>query len=156
MDPSFKPYRTGNVLVMERYPCGRGVGLSKGRNLVYYLCKCELCGRESVLSGDDVSKHPYSCECAPKPNGNRYGLGYKDGTMLSMLKRNKRVRCDSSSGVTGVYFEKKRNKWVAEITLKGKGKHLGSFDSKEDAIKARAEGEKKYFEPLLNDEKKGN
>ena len=58
MDPNFKPHKTFNVLVEERYPCGHGDGLSKGRSLVYYLCKCELCGKEFILSGDEVASIP--------------------------------------------------------------------------------------------------
>ena len=58
MDPNFKPHKTFNVLVEERYPCGHGDGLSKGRSLVYYVCKCELCGKEFILSGDEVASIP--------------------------------------------------------------------------------------------------
>lgn len=36
MNPNFKPYRTGMMTVLERYPCGKGNGKSKGRMFVYY------------------------------------------------------------------------------------------------------------------------
>ena len=58
MDVNFKPYKTGMVTVKEKYPCGRGD--SKGRNHVYYLCQCD-CGKEFIVSGDELSRHPYSC-----------------------------------------------------------------------------------------------
>lgn len=47
------------MTVLERYPCGKGNGKSKGRMFVYYLCKCD-CGKEFIVGGDELSKHPYS------------------------------------------------------------------------------------------------
>ena len=88
MDVNFKPYKTGMVTVKEKYPCGRGD--SKGRNHVYYLCQCD-CGKEFIVSGDELSRHPYSCGCTPKPikgkgRLNDWALGYdgKEHTMLCM------------------------------------------------------------------------
>lgn len=81
MDPSFKPYRTGMMTVLERYPCGKENGKTKGRCFVYYLCKCD-CGKEFIVGGDELSKHPYSCGCIPKPKKgeagrtNDWALGY--------------------------------------------------------------------------------
>ena len=58
---------------------------------------------------------------------------------------NKGIRSNNSSGVTGVGWSKKNNKWRARITLNNKEYHLGYFDDKNDAIKARKEAENKYF-----------
>jgi len=44
---------------------------------------------------------------------------------------NKKVRCDSSSGLKGVQL--RRGRWVARIKGDGKRLHLGSFDTKEAA-----------------------
>jgi hypothetical protein len=65
MDPSFKPYESGLLIVEEGYPCGKSIG-QRGRANVYYLCKCQ-CGKEFIVTGDELSKHPYSCGCTPKP-----------------------------------------------------------------------------------------
>ena len=65
---------------------------------------------------------------------------------LSQNKRNSRVYKNNSSGVTGVYWYSKTQKWIANITkIKGEHKHLGYFINKEDAIQAREEAEIKYF-----------
>lgn len=45
----------------------------------------------------------------------------------------------------GVCFDKKRNKYVAYITINGHQKHLGYFIDEVDAIKARKDAEEKYF-----------
>ena len=58
------------------------------------------------------------------------------------------MRKANTSGVTGVCFSKKGNKWFARIRLDGKSKHLGSFADKQDAIEARKDAEIKYgFHP---------
>ena len=52
---------------------------------------------------------------------------------------------NNTSGVIGVHWDKVIKKWRARVMLNGKSKHLGYFTNKEDAIKARKEGEIKYF-----------
>jgi hypothetical protein len=46
---------------------------------------------------------------------------------------NTNLRSNNSSGVRGVYFNKKDQKWFARIKKNYKYYFLGSFDSKEDA-----------------------
>ncbi len=56
-----------------------------------------------------------------------------------------KLRSDNTSGIIGVSWNKVNKKWRAMIMIYGKAKHLGYFINKEDAIKARKEGEIKYF-----------
>ncbi len=154
MNPNIKPYRTGMLTVKEKYVCGRE-GETNKKCHVYYLCQCD-CGKEVIFSGEEIAKHPYSCGCTPKPEisqnpgpSNRNFLGYTDGTMLCMLKPERAVYSNSSSGISGISYEKRRKKWRTQICLKGKNHFLGYFDAKEDAIKARIEGERKYWDPML-------
>lgn len=60
-------------------------------------------------------------------------------TMNSILKSN------NSSGVTGVSWDKKRNKWIVSIMKNYKAIYLGRFDDFEDAVKARKSAEEIYF-----------
>lgn len=56
------------------------------------------------------------------------------------------LRKDNSTGVTGVYYDKRINKWYSQIKIKGRKRiTLGYFENKEDAIKTRKEAEEKYF-----------
>jgi len=142
------------LTVKERYPCGCGDG-HKGRNHVYYLCRCD-CGKEVIFSGDEIAKHPYSCGCTPKPMGsqsndppNLIGHGRQDGTQLCMISPSRAVYSSSSTGVSGVSYEKRRKKWRVQICFRGKFHFLGYYSTKEDAIKARIEGERKYWDPML-------
>lgn len=50
---------------------------------------------------------------------------------------NKRIRKDNISGKTGVSYETKGNKWVAEISVDGVHYRLGRFDDLEKAISTR-------------------
>ena len=81
--------------------------------------------------------------------------GTKDDNRFSNLReatnqenhRNRtRLPSNNTSGHVGVYWKRKRQKWCAQIKINGEVKVLGSsFDSKQDAIAARREAEKKYF-----------
>lgn len=64
---------------------------------------------------------------------------------ISQNTMNRAIRNDNTSGCTGVYWNKQRNKWVAKIIVNKKQIHLGFFDKLEDAIKARKNAEGKYF-----------
>lgn len=59
--------------------------------------------------------------------------------------RNLGVRKNNSTGVIGVYFDKRRNKWYSQIHLEGKTITLGCFVQKKEAINARLAAEVKYF-----------
>lgn len=58
---------------------------------------------------------------------------------------NTKLPSDNKSGVTGVHFDKNRQKWLASIGLNNKTIHLGRFDNFDDAVKARRDAEEKYF-----------
>lgn len=62
----------------------------------------------------------------------------QNGHNMSITKRN-------SSGYKGVFWDKKRNKWYAYISLGEKDKYLGLFVVKEDAARAWNEAAKKYY-----------
>jgi len=64
---------------------------------------------------------------------------------MSQNQMNKKKQINNTSGYTGVQWYKSRNKWRAVIEVNKKVHHLGYFDKKEDAIKARKEAEEKYF-----------
>ena len=63
-------------------------------------------------------------------------------------QRNARRSKANVSGVTGVYWHKASQKWLAQIRIDMKDLHLGLFDNKSDAIKARTDAELHYgFHP---------
>lgn len=60
---------------------------------------------------------------------------------------NRPKQSNNTSGYIGVRWYKRYNKWRAEIKVNKKSIHIGYFDNKEDAIKARLQTELKYFGP---------
>lgn len=64
---------------------------------------------------------------------------------------NRRVpKNNKTSGVCGVYWNKRQQKWHARIQYQGKRKHLGMFDDIKEAETAVREARKYY----MNDERK--
>lgn len=59
--------------------------------------------------------------------------------------RNRCVPSNSSSGVKGVHYHTRDKKWVANISINGKRKQIGYFNTKEEAISARNEAVEKYW-----------
>lgn len=57
---------------------------------------------------------------------------------------NKPLPILNTSGVIGVCWHKKKNKWVAKIRYNGKHVHLGAFADLNDAAKARKSAEELY------------
>lgn len=62
----------------------------------------------------------------------------------SEQSRNRRKPKTNKSGYKGVLFSKSHNKWEARIGIRGIRKHLGFFDTKEEAINARKKAEKEF------------
>lgn len=63
----------------------------------------------------------------------------------SQNNMNRGIQSNNTSGVTGVQWDKKQQKWVAQIKISGKTILLGYYPLKEEAVYARKEAEKKYF-----------
>lgn len=62
--------------------------------------------------------------------------------------RNRKLRYDNMSGVTGVSWSATKGVWVARIGVKGKDVHLGCYQVFDDAVSARKSAEKRYgFHP---------
>lgn len=59
--------------------------------------------------------------------------------------RNKSINKNNTSGVIGVWYNKRVNKWVAEIKVNYKKIHLGYFKDINEAKRIRQEAELKYF-----------
>lgn len=58
---------------------------------------------------------------------------------------NRSIPKNNTSGFIGVFFDKTRGKWIAQIVKNKERIYLGGFENKKDAVKARLQGELKYF-----------
>ena len=80
-------------------------------------------------------------------NGNRLDNRMENLRLVNRAQNNmnKGLRSDNTSGHTGVAWDKSKGKWVVQIQVDGKNKHIGRYTSKKDAINARIKAEEKYF-----------
>lgn len=58
---------------------------------------------------------------------------------------NKPMYANNTSGCTGVYWDKSRNRWKVIIQVNKKPKYIGMYKKFEDAKRARKEAEDKYY-----------
>lgn len=63
---------------------------------------------------------------------------------------NANISKSNTSGITGVYLNKKKKNWCAQICINRKVINLGCFNKKHNAALARWEAEKKYNFPNCN------
>lgn len=126
------------------------------RKCAKWLCHCD-CGNECIVSYGNLKQgNVISCGCASSDNGkvniitainhNRENE-WVNGTYLQKL--NSKPMITNTSGVKGVWFDKRRNKYVAEIFFQGKKHYLGSFISIKEAKKAREAAEQELWNPIL-------
>lgn len=58
--------------------------------------------------------------------------------------KNRPLYKNNVSGIPGVAWKKREKKWTAYIKVDGKHLHLGTFDEKQDAIRAREDAKIKH------------
>lgn len=68
-------------------------------------------------------------------NGN-YELGNVVWAIKSVQAHNQRIRRTNTSGFKGISFRKDNKKWAASIAYKGQRRHLGMFNTPEEASEA--------------------
>lgn len=150
-EPTPNKSREKPSLIGERF--GRLVVVSKGPrgqyNQTSWNCLCD-CGntKNNVSRSCLISGTVKSCGCLQKEllHLKKYQV---DNTFLAGLS-DKPTRMNKT-GVRGVTIKKGaiKNKYQANIGIKGKTIYLGSFDTLEEAAAARKAAEEKYFAPIL-------
>ncbi len=93
----------------------------------------------------DMGVRPGKLELDRINNDGDYGPGNCRWATRTQQVRNQGLRSDNTSGVSGVYWNKRNKKWQVQITVSSKHIHLGYFADIENAIKARKQGEILYF-----------
>ncbi|EAE6206487.1 AP2 domain-containing protein, partial [Listeria monocytogenes] len=110
-----------------------------------WKCVC-VCGNEKEVLAHNLKRgHVRSCGCLSEDTGRKYAdknlrsetaqknalkrkleVDAVDGTMKSALTRSLSAR--NKSGIKGVRWDEKRNKWEASITFQKKLHFLGRFE----------------------------
>lgn len=119
-----------------------------------------VCSNENILMHRLIMGHPYNMVIdhihgeKTRNDNRKFNLRICEQQENIM---NCRTSKNNKSGVTGVSWHKRSNRWCAYIMINYKKIHLGCFDSFEDAVKARKNAENKYFGEYSydNSQKKG-
>lgn len=114
-----------------------------------WKCQCD-CGNITEVKGNRLQNGTTkSCGCLKETTGERVQTYHKkhsfnQGVYTPALRQKTRI-----TNTTGVK-RKKGIKYQATITIKYKQIYLGTFDTIEDAKRAREKAEWKYHKPYLN------
>ena len=105
--------------------------------------------------GYDLSNNVEVDHINGKPNDNRV----ENLRVITHEENMKNVKLPSNntSGYKGVYYSERERKWKAFVRVNKKPMHLGTFNTKEEAVAVRQDAENKYYgeykrkeEDLLN------
>lgn len=108
-------------------------------------CECECGNFCDVYYNELVNGKVQSCGCLKTEKIKEL---YIDGTAPCKLDGSK-IRLTNTSGATGVWYDKSREKWCAEIMFKKKKYFLGRYENKNDAIAVRKLAENQIFGEFL-------
>ena len=134
----------------------RLIGKDKIQNRIWE-CLCDCGNVKRILLCHLKSGDTISCGCYRKEIQRELSKISMQQMIETQCKENTKLCSLSSnpfksntSGVRGVDWKKKNQKWRARIRFKGKEIHLGLFSTLEAAAKARALAEEEYFQPILD------
>ncbi len=142
--------RFGRLIVVGRSN-KRG---SRGKRTVpLWECICD-CGNVTYKATDVLTNPNLSMcsDCAKKyaTEKMRDKAGFVNGTQISRIKSDKNI-ASNTSGVRGVYHDKRTGKWRARLKFMGKTLNFGSYVKFSDAVKARQLAEEEYFGKFLEE-----
>lgn len=129
------------------------VGTDKNRRALW-LCKCD-CGNNFIAAAIDLrSGRVKSCGCYHAAGVRAAKKADKvGGTSLGHIK-NGTVYNNSRSGVRGVSWDNRSQKWRATIKFRGHQKYLGLYNTVAEAEAARKEAEAEIYGGFLDGMKK--
>ena len=126
-------------------------GSRGARTVPLWECRCD-CGAITYKATDTLTNPDLSMgnECAGKYAAAkmRENAGFVDGTQISRIKTD-RLISSNTSGVRGVYFDKRSGKWRARLKFKGKLMNFGTYSNFDDAVKARKQAEQEIYGEFL-------
>ena len=148
-----KGKRFGKLVVVKRVPLDKS---RAGECQNGWLCKCD-CGKETVVCTEALTNgHKKSCGCYALESASeliradgRNIFGRYKGTVIAQIKLGRKPSKCNRSGVIGVHWDERKQRWAARIGFQGKKIFLGYFKDIKEAEKTRKEAEEKYYIPIL-------
>lgn len=122
---SYNDYGGDGVHVCDRWDTGKGGSF------------------ENFL--EDMGERPEGMTLNRIRNSKVYSKDTCEWTTLSLQCYHRKVMKNNTSGVSGVYLDKRLDKWRARIGVMGNSVILGTFKTFEEAVAARISAEFKHF-----------
>ena len=126
-------------------------------NRLGWRCRCD-CGNEIVSDYKSLvlTGTPRSCGCLLQETARDKierlnTVGHYAGTTVSAIRPERQKNKNNRTGVKGVCWKTREQRYVAKIGVQGKTITLGRYRNLADAAQARAEAEKKYFAPIIDE-----
>lgn len=123
---------------------------------IIWECQCKCDNTVKVSASDLLQGRIKSCGCLKKEternNGKNVGAYIKDNYCIENTNVNNltmRTPKTNTSGVKGVSWDNKRQKWLAQIRFQGKNYYLGRYDDLSKAANSRKEAEDHIFGNFL-------
>lgn len=125
-------------------------GVNEKKTPERWLCRCDcgnlcVCQKESLRTGKTKS-----CGCLREEQRKanmQSAIHFAENTCLERIASRKNAS-NNTSGRRGVYL-RKNGTWRASIGFQGKVYNLGTYKDYEDAVRAREEAEKQYYDVFL-------
>lgn len=106
---------------------------------VYWNCICKHCGNHIELQSNQIERYS-SCGCKHNRSTKERMAEISDPESL----KTSRPTAKSTTGVRGVYFNKRKKRYVAYINVDKKSKYLGSSVDLKEAAAIRRKAEIEY------------
>ena len=124
-------YENENFKVIER---------DQSRNQrVDWRCLCKHCGNDTILNSTQIEQYN-SCGCLKKGASKEYMASITNRE----AKKNDKPTKRSTTGVRGVYFNKRKSTYQAFINVNKKSIYLGSSKNFDEVVKLRKDAEVEY------------
>lgn len=134
----------GKLTVIEYAGRVRKITENSEKTITYWKCDCDCGNTVTVAQSELHSGDTQSCGCLQKERA-KEALKLTDNTSAAIIERNHgKLRNTNSSGHTGVYYDKRTQKWAAYINFKKKRYWLGRYNKLEDAAAARCNAEEMH------------
>lgn len=106
---------------------------------VYWNCICKHCGNHVELQSNQIERYS-SCGCKHNHSTKERMAEISDPESL----KTNRPTAKSTTGVRGVYYNKRKKRYVAYINVDKKSKYLGSSVDLKEAADIRRKAEIEY------------
>ena len=115
-----------------------------GKGKSFCVHRLVACAFLDKIEGKDLVDHIDNCKSNNYLSNLRFGNNIENA-------RNAKLSSKNTSGIKGVSFSKKYNKWEAYIMNNSKKEYLGYFDNLEDAKIARQNKSIELFQEFQNE-----